>query len=64
MGPEGVQISEMFGLGECLIFYVERTEIYMNIIKSRVRISDARISEVLLYNCIYSVLSRYFHRTA
>jgi len=31
---------------ECLIFYVEHTEIYMNITKSSVRIT---ISEVLLY---------------
>jgi len=51
MGPEGAWISEMFryiSYWECLIFYVEHTVIYMNIIKSSVW-----ISEVLLYCAWY-----------
>jgi len=50
MGPEGVWISEMFGLekytfliGNALYsIYIEHIEIYMNIIKSKVRISEVR----------------------
>jgi len=48
MGPEGVWISEMLGFEkyvynsywEYLIFYVEHTEIYMNINKSSIQISE------------------------
>jgi len=48
MGPEGVRSSYW----EYLIFCIEHSKIYMNIIKSSVRIIEVLVSEVLLYLAI------------